>query len=314
MKKLRLLFAVFLICLLGNRLKAQTYSFSNFTSTYTELTGATVISMPYWDDFSVFGVALPFSFTYFGTSFDSVYVMGGFEGFIYDGNGTFGDYEIASYEYAGLTDNTNGTATISVATTGTAPNRIFKIQTKDAGFYDNSAGTDYTNLQVWFYESSNVIEMHYGPSSVIDPNSWWIPGATGPGVILAQTNINYLALSGPAASPVATNVFVSFTLTGTPPDGMVYRFTPTSTGIEESAGTDDFIIFPNPNSGSFKIRKGDLSAKAELTVFDLTGKPIYYCKLASSGLSDINLPLASGTYMIVLNDGEKRFRKNLVIQ
>jgi len=313
-KNLLLLTTLFFIVQLSN-VNAQSYSFTHSTGTYADLPSPTVLSSPYWDDYSIYPVHLPFAFTYFGTAFDSVWVMSGFEGFTYDPNSGFGDYEIGSYEYAELTDNQTQTATISIQTTGSAPNRIFKIETKNAGFYNNSSGTDYVSYQLWFYETSNVIEIHFGPNSVLDPASWEIPGSTGPGIILAKTAAQFLALSGPAANPNATTTFVSYTVTGAPADGMIYIFTPTSTGIDEKLSRASFSVYPNPTNGKFQIEAKDLTFDGQFNIYDVTGKLVYQSTVSFVNRLSAEVELASGIYTSELNDGKEIIiRKKLVIE
>lgn len=294
-------------------LYAQSYTFTHTTATYSNMSGGTVVSTPYWDDFTVMVVPLSFPVLFFGASFDTVYTTGNFEGFTYDPNNGFGDYEFGTYEYSGMSDNSNNTATVSYHTTGSAPNRIFIIQTKDAGFYDDQTEQDYVNFQVWFYETSGIVEIHFGPNSILNPNSWLIPGSSGPGIILAQTAVNYIALSGPATNPNATTTFVNYTVTGTPPDGMVYRFTPTSTGIEENDANSMFSLYPNPGNGSFNVRLKEFSTGTELFVYDLTGKMVYRTDVHSETMS-IKLSLPAGLYSVVVKGGERISRRNLVIQ
>ncbi len=50
---------------------------------------------------------------------------------------------------------------ISYTTEGTAPNRIFKLEFRNAGLYDGLP-TDSIDEQVWLYEGSNILEFHYG--------------------------------------------------------------------------------------------------------------------------------------------------------
>jgi hypothetical protein len=47
----------------------------------------TLVSSPDWNDFSVFKVKLPFKFNYFGKSYDTIYAMGGFDGFVNETEG-----------------------------------------------------------------------------------------------------------------------------------------------------------------------------------------------------------------------------------
>jgi hypothetical protein len=314
MKKLLPVLITILLTGAFSRVHAQSYAFSHSTGTYTDLSNATLLSSQYWDDFSVYPSATPFPINCFGASFDSIWIMAGFVGFTYDPNTGFGNYEIGYYEYTELTDNSTNTATISKETSGSQPNRIFKIQVKDASFYGNTAGTDYTNVQLWFYETSGVIEIHCGPNSIVDPLSWEIPGSTGPGIILAETSANFVALSGSAASPNATNTFVSYTVNGAPANGMIYTFTPTSVGIPKNEMNKLFSVYPNPSNGNICIRAKDLSFDGVINVFDVTGNLVYKSSLSFVNSANVQLPLVPGIYTAILDGGKSVLRTKLVIE
>jgi len=51
-------------------------------------------------------------------------------------------------------------------TTGTAPNRILKIEFKNVGLYNDTLAVDTMNFQTWLYETTNVIEYHVGPHNI----------------------------------------------------------------------------------------------------------------------------------------------------
>jgi hypothetical protein len=56
---------------------------------------------------------------------------------------------------------TDGSTTIKYQTQGTSPNRIFTVEWKNILSY-STAATSRLNFQVKLYESSNIIEFHYG--------------------------------------------------------------------------------------------------------------------------------------------------------
>ena len=72
-------------------------------------------------------------------------------------------------------------------------------------------------------------------------------------------------------------------------------------------------IIPNPNSGNFDLSiKGDVK-NAEISILAADGKIIYYNKV-NQKISEINLNLTKGLYMVkVKNNGNTIFKK-LTIQ
>ncbi len=66
---------------------------------------------------------------------------------------------------------------ISMVTTGSAGNRITKIEFKNAGSYNEMADAGtlnmYINFQYWLYEGSNTIQFRFGPSMISDPDLFY---------------------------------------------------------------------------------------------------------------------------------------------
>lgn len=291
---------------------AQPYIFSQFTSTYGSVSGTT-ISASGWDEFTVYTLKLPFTFHYFDANFDTLYVMGGFVGFTYDGVGTFGNYEIPFYD-AEFTDN--GSSVISYQVSGSTPNRIFKLQTSNAGFANDPVGNDYANVQLWFYEGSNIIEMHYGASSVVESQSWPITPCPGPTVGLLQTMTVYVSLSGPASNPTASSTVGSLCVTGAPPNGKVYKFVPNANGVNEFEQQFNFTVSPNPSKGIFAISTNSyLNDKVDVSIVNCLGELSYKKEGAYFGKSlTLNAGLQPGIYFIRLSSEHGSVTKKLIIQ
>ena len=84
-----------------------------------------------------------------------------------------------------------GVSPISYATEGEAGSQIFKLQYKNAGFLGEEPDTSgllpsSINFQIWFYEGSNDIEIHFGPSNFAAPFEE-IDDFTGPLIALADS-------------------------------------------------------------------------------------------------------------------------------
>jgi hypothetical protein len=315
MKKILLLLSFVVLTTIAVR--SQPYVFTQSTSTYSNLTGTTLISSPGWDDFTVYPFKLPFPFKFFGTTHDSIFMMGGFAGFIYDGSGGFANDEIYFYDTE-LIDRSTFSApagTISYVITGVSPSRILKFQTSNAGFsQDTSANyTNYTNVQLWLYETSNVVEIHNGPHYV-DANSFFIPG-TGPTVGIFKDQFSFVSLSGPASNPTASSSAASLYVTGAPPDGKVYRFAPNTADINDLTANNPFEIYPNPSRGNFFISSFSAKSNVEMVVYSSVGQEMLRTTLDfANGKKEIETSLPAGIYFVIMHQEGRTTSQKLVIE
>ena len=297
---------------------AQPYTFTQYTSTYADLPSPTVISTPFWDDFTVLTLPLPFTFNYFGTNFNTIYCMGGFDGFVYNGTGsggTFGSFEIYSYDNA-MTDF-NGTATISYLVTGSSPNRILKIQTLNANFDNDDDALDYANVQLWLYEGSNIVEMHYGPYSIINSATWPITTCPGPLVTIIKDASSFVSLSGNAANPTASSSAASLCVTGPPPNGKVYKFAPNGAGgINDLNNNIAISLFPNPNKGTFTVSSGFYSgSKVDISIKNYLGETVYNKTTILQGFgATLDTDLEAGIYIMHIGNEQSNSTRKIVIQ
>ncbi|HSN53820.1 MAG TPA: hypothetical protein VLT32_04070, partial [Candidatus Sulfomarinibacteraceae bacterium] len=200
----------------GAEAVATGYGWSQTTGTYTEITGGTQVTAS-CDDTSYNNIALPFTFTYDGTAFTAVSIQ--CNGFIAMGTSVSSSYTPIS---TGTTNNvivaigedqqTNtADSTIRYETLGTAPNHVFVIQWKNFRHY-NAAG-DSRNYQIRLHETSNLIEVVYGPFTQNATNRTCQVGLRG----AANTDFNNRTSTGDwtasaagatnAASMALTNVY-----------------------------------------------------------------------------------------------------------
>ncbi|MBS1775145.1 MAG: T9SS type A sorting domain-containing protein [Bacteroidetes bacterium] len=151
---------------------------------------------------------------------------------------------------------------------GTAPNRIFKLEYFNAGFMPEGQnyGTmlDSVNVQVWVFESTDVVELHYGDSKITHAKDYFF-NHSNPfisyiyNIDVNTGNATYYYLHGNAASPVIDTVSSNdldtniITLSFMPPSGTVYRFIPkTSTAlIDNSLG--EVKVYPTYVVNCFTI-------------------------------------------------------------
>lgn len=209
---------------------------------------------------------------------------------------------------------------IRFVVTGTAPNRIYKYEIANAGIYDEWSiyGTqdDSVNLQVWLYESSNVLEIHYGPSQLTYPADYFI--VTGDPIVGFVRNVDlnsstgsfdaFYYLKGNVNAPVIDSVTNIFTLSGGlnsyPSNGTVLRFSPKPVSVNGITKEEDGISLVS-NVGSDKVivnKNNDL--KANYTVLNMNGATVNISGQLDRGNNNINISnIAAGMYILHVQSG-----------
>lgn len=313
------------------------------TDNYAPLTGATDITGGItWDDPTHF-FPLGFTFSLFGTAMDSILLDGlGAEFFVINTT-TFSSVHNLIATHVDLIDRgvvaagglgiPGSQSPIVYKTEGTAPNRIFKMEWQNAGFYNEwdalNTTNDFINLQLWIYEGSNNIDFRFGPAStgngsnydIYDGLNGHFVGAIGDvslSTFFAEEGL--YGLEGPASNPTLTFIdqynFNNLppTLTDTIPNGKVYRFsTSPQVGITapESVG---FHLFPTLANEVLQYSHS-ADKPVVFTVLDLTGRQVMPAIHATNSNGTISIAhLPAGMYMVeARSDGNlvsaKRFVK-----
>jgi len=306
------------------------YTASAFTQTYTPLpNGYTVLDVPSgWDD-PVVPFALPFVFPIGGDETNTLSISGlGIELFAENEAGLLHilwpvTLDIMDVSAAG--DVVLGDAsTYRTAVTGTAPNRIFKLEYHNAGFYNEIEGfgtsTQRMNAQVWLHEATGVIEYHFGPNTVTD---WTVlsDGMMSTALLLDFDYYSYaglvLAASGPVAEPVWSEyndpglwIQSMATLSGMPENGQGYRFAPPSANDVAQPATASFGLAPNPASDAVTVANGGQALT--LRIFDPTGRAVEVQTLQAGERRVLDVSgYAPGVYTLHGGDGGAR---RLVVQ
>jgi len=167
MKKLFFLMVLTLglFCTMWSQVSSYTFGYS--TVTYTEITGGTQLGSGTTVDDNVYNANnIGFTFNYNGTGYTQFSVNA--NGFLAMGASVFSSYTAIS---SGSTNNIiavnnhdlqgNAAGTIRYELLGTAPNRVLVVQWKDFRHY--GATGDNHNFQIRLSETSNRIELVYGP-------------------------------------------------------------------------------------------------------------------------------------------------------
>ena len=315
---------------------AQNYTFTKSTGTYADLTGATALSTSGWDE-DQYLVPLGFNFSIGNKTYTNVVVDDNGSILFPDAAGTSAEAGIIAFD-VDLMDRAiaSNPSTINKVTTGTPGSQITKIEWKNAGFYDDPSSTppnylpfpnDFINFQVWIYEGSNNIEIHFGSSNITAANlasNFGTTGGASTALITAVTpsgqsaTLTGVALQGPAATPTMvtftnTNTFPS--VTGVPASGTIYRFATTTTGISKNRNKANFSVYPNPVADVMKIE--GLTAKGNVTinVSDVLGKVVLTEKVTAAQNVSVNVgSLKKGAYTVEISSEEGRSIKQIIKQ
>ena len=215
------------------------------------------------------------------------------------------------------TSGVTSASPISYSLSGIAPSRIFKLEWKNAGFAFG-VDADSINLQLWIYETSDIIEMRFGVGNYVSSITDLYNDAPGPWVGLADSidrnasNISarmFYQLKGPVSSPTLDSSTVLDPLlpvgmTGNPTSGSVYRFYPkvkTTGGVGYNTYSTIVSSEINYFSDRSELRIDIFSDdKFNFQVLDMNGN-ILFCDAIQKGRKIINTNnLASGIFILKL--------------
>lgn len=307
------------------------YNFSVNNQAYQPLsTGSTSLNgTNTWDE-PVYKVALPFSFKFNGKTINHF-------NFLY-GNNVADDTVATQLRDAFVlfdadvfdrdTTFTASQSPIRYAVTGTAPNRIFKAEVWRAAFYWEydlySTLKDSLCYQVWLYETSNVVEFRYGPSSISHQSDYFelngtplvgflkgVDYATG-----AQFQKFYM-LKGNPANPGLDSTTTTAGLQGLsayPSNGTVYRFTPkgSSTGVGQDASLAAMKVYPTYCNDLLHI-ENTAGTGLQYRVINITGSGTALNGSLDKGHNSIDVHmLPQGTYLLQLQGREGQATQRFV--
>ena len=324
LKKLLLLlpFAAFL----SGAAQAQfRYTFKDTTTAYVPLpaSATSVNGTDIWDE-EDYAFPMPFSWKLDSTiQLNGFNLSLGFPGVVDDLSGsnplsgfTPGVADIAD---RGALNGNMSQSPIRYLTSGTAPNRIFKVEVANAGFYEelNQYNTmnDSISFQIWIYETSSRVEFHYGPSKITHFNDYFDLGFGSASVIAGMAQKfdpsgmggNLYYLSGPASAVSVTSVTLpnlpTNGLSAWPASGKVFRFTPKvkPAGIADVTALGNVKVYPNPASTTLSVEGTAAGTKAVL--YSMMGQPVLQMVLGGAQMLDI-AALPAGVYKLVLTSKE----------
>lgn len=289
------------------------YSFSHSTGTYTELTNPTLLSPAneVWDDPEYF-VEIPFDFYYYGELLEELHGTPGLGLELFSNNDFVGNTQVIVPIYADPIDLGNLTSTpsssISYQVEGITGARTLKIQWDNCSFYESEDQSEIFNLQLWLREGSNRIEIHFGPSNIVNaqnvfynsgPNIWLIHNYNdGSGTIS-----NSVVLAGEVDDPdfiIENNLdnLEGHHMNSMPNDGQIYIFTPAEApvSLEEQQISISIELYPNPTNSLLNLRIQDGKTVDKLEILDITGRVVLTYENLQNGI-DVST-LETGNYLV----------------
>ena len=312
-------FLLFLSFFFLQSIQAQNfpYDFSVEQGTYTPLTNATPITDSVaWDDIDILA-PLGFDFTLFGQTTQTLFQ---------DANFTFNIFGmqadptpmIISYGTDLIDrgyDSGISQSPITYKVEGAPGSRIFKIQWANAGFYEDQTEAAFTNTQMWIFEGSNDVELHFGPTDLNNQDVF--VDNTGPlfGFIdkydLANDEFdNMWYLSGPVNNPtVKTITFANVdtlyqTVDGAPGDGLIYRFRYMVDIKDPQQFSSQVRVFPSIAANTITIAITDelagLEKEMQYEIIDPLGKKVQRGLVAGTSTQVDLAGLSGGVYFVNL--------------
>src|SRR3989304_4123078 len=299
---------------------AQTpyYSFSQYTSTYANLTSPISLNNGNLWDFSIPTAYYPLNvspllsnFPVFGDYNYELRLCGGTAQFYNSGSQQIYYMNGFGLFYPdGMKDKGTSTSLspISYQVSGTTPNRILKIEWKNAG--PAAASADFINVQLWLYETSNIIEVHYGSSSITNACTTQLSVGIGHTYVPNSNMIEDDFLENGPSNPILSMNANAFY--GIPTNGTVYKFTVAAAGVAEINLDDLISVYPNPSNGKFTLSSE--ITKGEISVYNVEGEKVYSSTIQPSNHSTIDLSShPNGIYFINIKTENGIANKKLII-
>jgi hypothetical protein len=257
---LRLCLLLLSLCSLSTMQAQHHYRFQSTTGTYSELNNAQQLS---WNDFDpnldlyTLQELIGQTFYFYNTPFP----FGGIKTCAIESNGVIridNDSTLiiidAAFTYL---DSIDATSSISYTIEGAPGDYIVKAQWKNLKLRVGPAG-NYANMQIWVYQQTGIVEIHYDPRSANNANGYNTTSGPQVGMFFSEDDFSKcydkLWITGSPDNLVidsGTN-YVFNAMSGVPQEGTIFRFIPRSmaTGIYDYENIrQSMYVYPNPVAG-----------------------------------------------------------------
>ncbi len=227
MKRIYLLIVLSCMALAGYAQTATDYLFTATTGTYASISSTAGVSSAtiLCDDCTQTSIPIGFTFKFCGTSYTQLSACSnGWLSLANSGSTTYQNNSpfipSAGFLMPFWGELFGSGYNAYYVTTGSSPNRIFTFEWK--GFATMSGSV---NFQVKLYETTNIVEFHYGSST---------SASTYSTIGIANSTSDWQTLPNSSASPVPSSSTFTNTL-GLPASGQIYRWQAKCWGFSATA-------------------------------------------------------------------------------
>lgn len=235
----KLLLSITILCLsvvISFGQTAASYGFTPLTAPFTSIAATgTMIPTIMDDDATELSIPIGFTFKYCGTPYTELSACS--NGWVSLNNSTSSSFFNSSFDIDGpgwlmpyWDDLTGDFFTAGAAayyqTSGVAPNRVFTIEWNS---YESISGFGDITFQIKLYETTNIIDFHYGTSLIFGDATIGISND-------AVSDWQTLSDEGPSPTPLLFPLFQDL-ITTAPVADQVYRWTPACTLTPDIAGS-----------------------------------------------------------------------------
>ncbi len=210
---------------------------------------------------------------------------------------------------------------------GIKPNRILKLEYRNAGFVADETNLDSINIQLWYIEADSSVEMHWGKCSV--KNQALSSENEGKDRFFASFMIRepdsrsttefyeFLRPGGSVDSlyAITSDRVIPFRFEGVPYDGQYFRFSrkKATAGI----GNKQLLaaeVFPNPSTGFIYVRGINHQQASTVKMYNLVGQLVLSQTLAPlEDVVDVR-SLNKGMYVLHIEQNNKQYTTKIIKQ
>jgi hypothetical protein len=175
-------------------------------------------------------------------------------------------------------DSIDATSSVSYLIEGTPGSKVVKGQWKNVKIQVGQT-VNFVNFQIWVYQQSGIVEIHYGPSSANNQSGFNTTSGPQVGMFFSEDDFTKcyekLWVNGsPAAYTLDSAATYSFkAMSGVPVNVVVFRFIPRfiTTGTSEVTLKTErpVLLYPNPVKGIVHLEQ-----KGDYRVSDYSGKMV----------------------------------------
>lgn len=300
MKKIIL---VSVLMILSTLVLCQTINYRRFNDTYTDLKKDIIFTQNIkWNEDFRYSIRLPFYFKHDSVVSNEIYFMSNGYVELVD-TGAYNSILYTSYFTVlldrGILLGLNQPKSPASFKIDTVNNELIaKIQWKNAGL-EFGGLNDSLNMQIWFFQNSSKVQFRYGKSYIEDFASFIQLDSPAIGMLYETRSLyEIVSLDGNPLNPTfLRNDFGR--ITGLPPEGMVYEFTPLNSGVTQIKQIQNFTY--SIVDKKLNIKFTFANARYKIALVNLLGQEIKYSEINNIDISDV----PSGIYLLrILVDGQ----------